>query len=316
MKSVARRVMQVFADRLADSLSNRTQDFQLELLGRMQAGRNAAKREIRHLSEVEFKVYSQWGEDGIIDWLVEQLDGIPQTFVEFGVEDYFEANTRFLLFNRNWSGLIMDGSAENMARCRRSHYYWKYGLKAVESFITAENINSVLSGNGFAGEIGILSVDIDGNDYWVWQAIDAVSPWIVIAEYNAVFGDLHPLSQPYQSDYTRFGGHVSGLYFGASIRALEHCAAAKGYTLLGSNLAGNNAFFVRNDLLTKFAGVADRRALPSRFRDARDANGRLTFAQGKARAELISACKVVDVVAGETRPLGEYGELYSPDWQG
>ena len=122
-----------------------------------------------NIQEAEFKVFSQFGDDGIIQYLVNRVE-IPagrRRFIEFGVENYRESNTRFLLLNNNWSGLILDGSAENINSIKNDQIYWKHELTAVHSFIDRDNINELIAANGFAGEVGILSIDIDGNDYWI-----------------------------------------------------------------------------------------------------------------------------------------------------
>ena len=137
---------------------------------------------VKSLKEVEFKVYSQWGEDGIIQYLIQILPILNKTFIEFGVQDYTEANTRFLLEADNWSGMIMDGSKENMDTVRREDIYWRYDLNAVPVFITRENINTLLLKSGFDRDLGILSIDIDGNDYWVWKEINVMQPRIIICE--------------------------------------------------------------------------------------------------------------------------------------
>jgi hypothetical protein len=270
---------------------------------------------IPSLSAVGFRVFSQFDEDGILEWLVSRLPGIPPTFVEFGVEDYREANTRFLLRHRNWRGLVMDGSTANMERTRATPRYWQNDLTTVSAFIDRENINGLIAGNGFAGEIGILSIDLDGNDYWVWRALDAVNPWMVVIEYNAVFGDLVPLSIPYDAQFRRNNAHSSNLYWGAGIGALEHLAEERGYVLLGSNLAGNNAFFLRADLMANFQGeIADRTARPSLYRESRGADGNLSYIRGSARRETIADMPVVDVSIGKTIRLGDAGNIYSQHW--
>src|SRR5258708_40191895 len=119
-------------------------------------------------------------------WVCQKLAGIPGSFVEFGVEDYTEANTRFLLHNRGWRGLIMDGSMPNMQAVRDDPLHWMHDLTAVPAFITVENVNDLIQRAGFGGEIGILSVDIDGNDYWVLDAIRCINPAIIICEINGV----------------------------------------------------------------------------------------------------------------------------------
>lgn len=269
------------------------------------------------LSSAEFSAFSQWGEDGIIDWLLTRLPGIPETFVEFGVEDYRESNTRLVLFLRNWRGLIMDGSEAHIRSIQSQDIYWRYDLTAKCAFIDKDNINELIASSGLEGDIGLLSIDIDGNDYWVWQAMDVVRPVVLVCEYNAVLGDVHRLSVPYQADFQRTHAHHSNLYFGASLPALIHLGEQKGYRFVGTNSNGCNAFFVRADHAAAVVGAIDEiRSYPSRFREARDANAQLTFARGAQRAEIIRHLPVVDLATGQTRPLIELGDLYSPAWLG
>ena len=124
------------------------------------------KMPLTSIHDAEFKVFSQFGDDGIIQYLIKET-GIREEekkFIEFGVHDYQESNTRFLLMNDNWRGFIMDGSYENIKSIHNSSWYWQYDLTAVCAFITVENINTLLSKYSFDGEVGILSIDIDGND--------------------------------------------------------------------------------------------------------------------------------------------------------
>jgi hypothetical protein len=119
------------------------------------------------LKDAEFRVSSQFGDDGIIQYLLHHLRMDTDTFIDFGVENYRESNTRFLLENNNWRGLVIDGSQANIDFIRSEDIYWRHDLTAVCSFITAENINQIFEEHGFTGEIGILSIDIDGNDWHV-----------------------------------------------------------------------------------------------------------------------------------------------------
>jgi hypothetical protein len=263
-----------------------------------------APRAPRRLAEVEFKVFSQFGDDGIIQWLVRQL-APPPVFVEFGVEDYRESNTRFLLQNNRWRGLVFDGSAEHVRRIREAEFFWQHDLTAAAEFITAENIDALLAAAGFGGDIGLLHVDIDGNDYWVWRAIASVRPTIAVIEYNAVLGPDRAITIPYQPDFRRLAAHPSGLYAGASLPALRALATQRGYTFIGCNGAGNNAYFVRDGALTPLLRALAHEAgfVDSHFRESRDAEGRLTFAGGTARAELIRGLPVVNVLTGATEPF-------------
>ncbi len=295
-----------FADRLE----------QLSLLmGKVSANQLPFQQKIKDLSDVEFRVFSQWGEDGIIEWLITHLPPLPERFVEFGVGTFNEANCRFLLLNRNWKGLIMDGDEAQINQVKGHMLSWRQDLTALSAFITIENIDRLISSARLDGEIGLLSVDIDGNDYWVWEAIESVNPAIVITEYNAVFGDLHAVSVPYHPSFTRFDGHPSGLYFGASLGAMRHLADRKGYEFLGTNRHGINAFFVRKDLAHHVLPFIERaRAFPSRHRDSRDENGRLNYTSGIARYDLIKHLPVIEVTTGQHTNLQQLGPAFSEEW--
>lgn len=250
------------------------------------------------IQDAEFKVFSQFGEDGILQYLTHHV-GIHKalrTFVEFGVETYQEANTRLLVLQDNWRGLIMDGSEKNMRSVRASNLHWRHTLTAKTAFIDKDNINQLVTEEGIEGEIGLLSVDIDGNDFWVWQAMDCVNPIIVVAEYNSVFGADHALSVPYDPSFIRENAHYSHLYWGCSLGALSHLAAQKGYSLVGSNSAGNNAFFVRNDKLNGLKTLTAKEAYEtSYFRESRDEKGALTFLPFEKRQELIKELPLINV---------------------
>ncbi len=287
----------------------------LYLSGQIAARQLKTINKIDTLADVEFRVHSQWGEDGIIEWLVQKLPGISRTFVEFGVENFGEANTRFLLRNRGWKGLIMDGTAANMQHVQAETLYWMHDLLAVEAFVTAENINELITQNGFAGELGILSVDIDGNDYWVMKAIDCVKPAILILEFNGVFGDVHEITTPYEPSFERLKAHHSGQYFGASLEAMKSLAKEKGFTFVGTNSNGVNAFFVRNDLAKPIvSSIGTIKSWPARHRDSRDGNGVLTFERGENKAALIEGLPVHNIANGEVQSIASLGPLYSEEW--
>ena len=269
------------------------------LLGRLLVEQNRKKDSVS-LSDYEFQVFSQWGEDGIIQYLVHKLNINTKVFVEFGVETYHEANTRFLLMKDNWSGLVIDGSKSNIDMIRKQSISWKHSLSSVQKFITAENINTIITGSGIEGEIGILSVDIDGNDYWVTKAIDCIQPIILINEYNSVFGPDRPISVPYDPSFQRTSAHHSNLYYGASLAALTHLANEKGYALVGCNSAGNNAFFVRRDKLSSLIELSVQEAfVDAKFREARDKNGKLLYLTGPQRYEYIKGLPVVNVLTNQ-----------------
>lgn len=245
----------------------------------------------------EFQVFSQWGEDGIIQFLLSQIDISNRIFIEFGVETYSESNSRFLLVNNNWSGLIIDSEKNYIDKIKTDPIYWKYNLKAVHSFITKENINRLIEENGIKGEIGLLSIDIDGNDYWVWKAIDVVNPAIVIVEYNSRFGTEQAVTIPYDKNFIRSTAHYSWIYYGASLKALWQLAESKGYAFVGCNSAGNNAFFVRKELKPESIKELpiEEGYVQCKFREARNKEGELIFLSPQEEKDLLSTLPVVEV---------------------
>ena len=258
------------------------------------------------LSLNEFRVFSQWGEDGILQYLIRKVGVAKRVFVEFGVSNYDESNTRFLLQNDNWSGLVIDGSRDNIEFIRRQPYYWRYNLKAECAFIERDNINALLDANGIEGDIGLLSIDIDGNDYWVWQAIDGVRPAIVVCEYNSLFGCERHLSIPYSARFSRSAAHHSCLYFGASLPALVALGKTKGYALVGSNSAGNNAFFVRRELLGSIPEKTPSEVyIKAQFRESRDSAGQLSFLDFDSGRKLIENLPLHDFESGRIVTLKE-----------
>jgi len=256
-----------------------------------------SQKESTELRDYEYKVFSQWGEDGIIQRLIKVIPIENRTFIEFGVEDFFESNCRYLMMRNNWSGFVMDSAPNNIRRLKQAYFYWKCDLAAVEAFITKDNINELLAESRFAEDLGLLSIDIDGNDYHVLEAIHTFKPRILICEYNAVFGGLRKISVPYSANFVRGEMHHSNLYSGASLGALAYLANLKGYSLVGTNTANSNAFFVRNDLLNEQVKVirAGEGFAPSHFRESRDDRGNLTHISGSDRLKLIQGLPVLNV---------------------
>jgi hypothetical protein len=210
----------------------------------------------------------------------------------------------------------MDCGTAMVATVKEDNLAWAHALTVRPAFITRENINELISSSGFGGDIGLLSVDIDGNDYWIWEAILTVRPIICVCEYNAVFGDVYPICTPYDSSFDRTKAHHSNLYFGASIAALRSLAAQKGYRFVGTNSPGNNAFFVREDYAKQFvdSSLQHIQALPSFFRESRDESGQLNYIGGMERLKHISTLPVVNVETGETVRLGDLKSVYSKEW--
>lgn len=276
----------------------------LLLNGKILAGINNQKQNIKSLDEVEFQVFSQRGEDGIIQYIINKIQIPNKVFVEFGVETYVESNTRFLLINNNWSGLVIDGSQKNIDFIKKDFIYWKYDITAVRSFITKENIDQLISNYTSIKDIGLLSVDIDGNDYWVWDSITSINPRIVICEYNSAFGATKKVTVPYKSNFVRSNEHYSELYFGASLAAFCELAEKKGYDFIGTTSAGVNAYFVRKDLSEPFRKYTSKEGFnESANRDSKGQKGELLFLRHDERLKLIQELLVYNIENNQTEKI-------------
>tara|TARA_B100000242_G_scaffold198177_1_gene143302 strand:- start:452 stop:1339 length:888 start_codon:yes stop_codon:yes gene_type:complete len=244
----------------------------------------------KNIIDYEFKVFSQWGEDGIISFLINNLEIENKFFVEFGVEDYVESNTRFLLKKNNWSGLIIDSSIKNIDFIKKDQIYWRHDIKALCEYISKKNINKILTDNTYMRNIGLLSIDIDGNDYWIWNEITSINPSIVIIEYNSLLGKDKSLVVPYKEDFNRSKEHYSNIYYGASLSALTKLANIKNYALVGCNSAGNNAFFVKKKLLNEKVQEreVDEVFQLRKFRETRNIEKKLDFLNISQQEEILS----------------------------
>lgn len=213
----------------------------------------------RCLEQYGYKVYSQNDEDGIIQEIFKRIGVTSRTFIEFGVQDGLESNCHYLL-HQGWHGLWLEADEDDVEQIYSKFYpVIRTGQLLCEPvFITRENINGQIEKQGFGGEIDLLSIDVDGNDYYIWEAIDVVSPRVVIIEYNGKFPPDCEWKMAYHA------GHQwdESDWQGASLKALELLGRRKGYQLAGTNLVGANAFFVRKDLAAgKFYEPADAESL-------------------------------------------------------
>ena len=200
----------------------------------------------KRLSKHEYQVFSQNGEDGIIQEIFNRIGTTNKYFIEFGVEDGLECNSTNLLYKK-WSGLWIEGSPEfsKSVSIRFKDLIQSGNLAIKNAFINAENIQSLFDEAGAPAEPDLLSIDIDYNDYYVWKAITKYKPRVVIIEYNSTFRpDTHFVVR---YDPKRVWDKSS--YFGASLFALEELGREKGYSLVGCVFSGSNAFFVRDDLV-------------------------------------------------------------------
>lgn len=194
-----------------------------------------------------FKIFSQYNEDGIIQAILRSIRvPIVQEFVEIGIQDYSESNTRFLLQGCGWRGTVIDGSKKLLDRLEQSRISWRFGPNIVHSWVTMYNVNTIIPAGSQAS---LISIDIDGNDIWLIKGLEH-RPIILISEFNPVFGAAAKIATPYSDGFDRFHYHESGQCYGCSISALAEVCNSKGYKLVAISSGLNNAFFVREDYNT------------------------------------------------------------------
>jgi hypothetical protein len=208
------------------------------------------------LSDVGFRVYSQFEEDGQLLFILSVIGFKTRIAVEICAADSLECMTTNLILNHGFKGFLFDGDARNVARGRRFFSVCRDTLlrepQFTQAWVTAENVNLLLSDAGVKGEIDLLSLDIDGNDYWVWQAIEVISPRLCVIEtHNPVPSDLS-LTIPYDPQFTAMDKpYPEDNFRGMSLRAAVGLARRKGYRLIGGHQHGFNVYFLRNDILAE-----------------------------------------------------------------
>ncbi|GDY22713.1 hypothetical protein LBMAG56_40600 [Verrucomicrobiota bacterium] len=204
------------------------------------------------LRDVGFRQYSQFEEDGILLYLFAIIPPESRTCLELCAGTGIECNTANLIINHGWWGHLFDGDPDNVTRGRAFYAHHKDTFLRPPNFnhawITAENVDQLVADSGLSGRVDLLSLDMDGNDYWIWKALEIVEPTVVVCEtHNTIPPDL-ALTIPYDPSFQL--GSFDDDFRGASLKAMTNLGRAKGYRLVGTHRYGFNAFFVKN-------GVAD-----------------------------------------------------------
>jgi hypothetical protein len=273
----------------------------LRAIGRLETHLLDIRPATDRLEDVEFSIFSQFGEDGILQYLLRHVKVAESTFVEIGVGNYRESNTRFLVENNNWRGIAINGDDTHARYILGSGLAWRHDVEPVQAFVTRENVDQLIADNGFTGEIGLLSIDVDGVDYWLWSAVTSITPAIVVMEFNALFGPEATVTVPYDPTFVDAESHYSRVHFGASLGALAHLGRERGYRLVGISSNAANAFFVLNNL----ADDSLREVSPQecwrapRFLTSRNPDGSLSRIRSiEQRLEAIADRPLVDVATG------------------
>lgn len=201
----------------------------------------------KRLLKFGYRVFSQADEDGILHEIYRRIGAISRTFIEIGSSDGLENNSRFLL-TQGWRGVWIEASARKVAAAKKSaaNFMEDNTLHIGQHLVDPRNVDALLASVAPTREVDLFSLDIDGNDLYVLQAIQSLLPRVIVCEYNAKF----PPDTVWIMEYNEKHEWDGTDYFGASLKAFEKLLAGKGYSLVGCNLLGCNAFFVRTDLVS------------------------------------------------------------------
>lgn len=254
----------------------------------------------KNLFEADYKIYSQTGEDGILDYLIQSLEIKKPSFLEIGVGDYRECNTRYLFERYSSKGVIVDQIKNLEEKVSKNVKLWKGDLKIIEQSINSENINEILNKAQIDENLDIFSIDIDGIDYWVLKNIPKILSKIFVAEFNPIFGHEKKITVPDSKNFNRSSYHYSHLCYGMSLMALIELMKSKKYTFIGTNVACHNAFFLSDEHVKKLnLNLPDiknlKQFVQNNFRDSRSSNSKLNYKSGSERLKEISECFVVDL---------------------
>jgi len=257
-------------------------------------------KNIKELNNLDFKIFSQNGEDGIIDFLLYNLQIDSPKFVEIGVGDYNESNTRFIFETRNSKGLIVDCMDNFKKKVKKNINTWKGDIEILQEFIDDTNIIEILKKFNFSRNIDLFSIDVDGIDYWIVKKLPPRFSKIAILEFNSNFGPEIEVTVPNIPKFNRTEYHHSNLCFGASLKALINLMKSKGFSFIGTNRTFINAFFVVNEEMGKLNfNLPDEKNLKkftdSCIRESRSTNGELSYLSGVDKIKSISDCEVIDL---------------------
>lgn len=258
------------------------------------------------LKDYGFSVWSQTDEDGILGFLVSRLDLSKPRCLEIGAGNFLESNFRFLAEVMNASVFAVDAREDLAREVRKLVVTWQAPVVPHQTWVTPGNINEIIDQSAAdIGEIDILSVDLDGNDYWVLEAANLENIKLVMVENNPLFAGSLPVSVPRNDSFYRFDAHHSGLYWGASLGAFVHLLESRGFQLVGRNGKGFNAFFVKIEivaedaLLRKYASEIELSSETWGIREGRDKSGNLTFENPARMLENSDDLPLINVATGE-----------------
>ena len=266
-------------------------------------------KNIKDIENVFYKVFSQNGEDGIIQYLLYSLKINTPKFVEIGTENYLESNTRYIYETCSTDGLIIDGHVNLEEKISKFLPLYKGNLKIINKLIESDSIIDILKKNNFIKDLDIFSIDIDSVDYWVIKELPDKISKIFIAEYNPYFGPDLEITVPNIKNFNRTDYHYSNLCYGSSLKAIINILKEKGFSFIGVNDLKNNAFFVLNEYLKLLSLNPPKENLleytRAKYREGIDIKGKLTYHSPDDVINIIKNCEVFDLKNKQIKRISE-----------
>jgi hypothetical protein len=266
----------------------------------------AARSTYRYLWDAEVRVFSQWGEDGILEYLFDLVGLHKPKIVEFGAGNFSECNSRFAAEYRNASVYAVDMREDLVQEVQSLDIYWRNSIYPVCDFITSDSakMHQRLAEQKLGG-IDCISIDIDGNDYWVLQSLNLSNVQVVVCEYNPLYGSNLACTVEKKDFFDRTKEHFSWLHYGMSLRAAIDLLSLSDFIFVGSNRAGNNAFFIKKNYVDLLSfDLPDIRHLKDfvdwRVRESRDEHGNLSYLTKEEAISIISDCRLVNLATLES----------------
>jgi hypothetical protein len=266
-------------------------------------------KNIKNINQVFYKVFSQNGEDGIIQYILHSLRINNPKFVEIGTESYKESNTRYIYETNCCDGLIIDGYKNLEEEVSQFLSLYKGNLRIFNNMIESDSIIKILKQFNFDKDLDIFSIDIDGIDYWVIKQLPTKLSKIFIAEYNPFFGPELEITVPNIKNFNRTNYHHSNLCWGASLKAIIKILESKGYVFIGVNELKNNAFFIIKEYLNLISLNPPEKNLSiytnARYREGRNTNYELTYHNPEDVINIIANCEVIDLKDNQKKKIAD-----------
>ena len=309
IKNYLKKILDLSIGKYLDSWVIRKQDDWRLAIG--DAGINSslsAQNSFRYLWDSEVRVFSQNGEDGILNFICEKMDLHKPSIIEIGAGNFTECNSRYLAEHRCANVLAVDAQKNLEITAKNLLIFTRTNIQILNTWVTTKNINEIIElGKSNFGSVDILSIDLDGNDYWILESAKLDGIKVVIVEFNPLLSQRSPVSVPMDESFDRSTKHYSWTYYGANLYAFDYLLKSKGFEFIGVSRHGSNAFFVESSYFGNFGNLEINLEISSdvRARENRGKDGKLTFISGQNRVSIIQDQLVVDVRNGKHLTVGE-----------